>query len=75
MKAFVSGLVNIETTLHIGEFPINYSPIDYLFFGINSDVSGVGFNIVKALAALGDDAILVSIIGNDFDSTRILSSL
>ena len=75
MKAFVSGLVNIETTVHIGEFPINSSRVEYLFFGINSDVSGVGFNIVKALAALGDDAILVSIIGNDFDSTRILSSL
>ncbi len=38
MKVIVSGLVNIETTLKVRKFPIDYYPIDYPFFGIKSDV-------------------------------------
>ena len=52
---FVSGLVNIETNLKISNFPINYSPIEYLFNGISSTVSGVGYNVSKAFATLGDE--------------------
>lgn len=48
-KIFVSGLMNIETTVKIKSFPINYFPIDYPFFGVNSSVSGVGVNVGKAL--------------------------
>jgi len=61
----VCGLTNIETTLKIDKFPIFYSPVEYRFFGVNSSVSGVGFNIAKALNTLGDDPIFYSIIGND----------
>lgn len=32
MKVFVSGLVNIESTLKIEGFPLPYYPIDYPFF-------------------------------------------
>jgi len=38
----VSGHITIETTVKIDQFPIEYSPIDYKFFGVNSSVSGVG---------------------------------
>ena len=31
MKILVSGLLNVETTLAVREFPIPYYPIDYLF--------------------------------------------
>ena len=34
----VSGLVNVETTLNIGNFPVEYSPIEYKFFGLKSNV-------------------------------------
>ncbi len=62
---FVSGLVNIETNLKISNFPINYSPIEYLFNGISSTVSGVGYNVSKAFATLGDEVHMHTLIGND----------
>ena len=44
MKILVSGLVNTETTVKIKKFPIEYFPIDYPFFGVNTRVSGVAYN-------------------------------
>lgn len=61
----VAGLINIETTLRIDGFPLEYVPSRYPFFGIGSTVSGVGYNIASALATLGDDARLLSLIGQD----------
>lgn len=29
----VSGLINTETTVRVRQFPVNYYPIDYPFFG------------------------------------------
>lgn len=75
MKILVSGLINIETTLKIKEFPIKYYPIDYPFFGINSDVSGVAYNVAKATMALGNDVEIASFIGEDEEGKRILSRL
>ena len=28
-RIVVSGLVNVETTLNIGQFPVEYTPIEY----------------------------------------------
>lgn len=75
MKALVSGLLNVETTISVKGFPIHYYPIDYPFFGINSNVSGVGFNIAKALTTLGDDVSLFSFLGKDNEARRILEQL
>ncbi len=75
MKILVSGLVNIETTVAVRGFPIEYYPIDFSFFGINSNVSGVGYNIAKALKTLGDDINLFSFTGNDDEGKRVLSRL
>jgi len=61
----VSGLITIETTVRIDRFPVNYSPVDYQFNGINTTISGVGFNIAKALKTLGASPVFLSIIGND----------
>ena len=71
----VSGLLNIETTVAVRGFPINYYPIDYPFFKVNSNVAGVGCNITKALTALGDDVKLFSFTGNDYESGRIFTEL
>ena len=71
----VCGLTNIETTLKIEKFPIEYSPVEYLFYGVNSSVSGVGYNIAKALKTLGDDPIYFSIIGNDLYKEVVLREL
>jgi ribokinase len=64
-KILVSGLINIETTLKIDQFPLHYFPVTYPFHGIQSTVSGVGLNIAKALTILGSDVNFLSIIGND----------
>ena len=64
-KIFVSGLLNIETTLKVDSFPIQYSPIEYPFYGVNTTISGVGYNIAKALTTLGENISLFSIIGDD----------
>lgn len=61
----VAGLINIETTLQIEAFPIEYSPIRHLSFDIQSSPSGVGYNIAKALTTLGDTVHFLSLLGKD----------
>jgi len=61
----VSGLINLETTLRVATFPIAYQPVHYAFFGVRSTVSGVGYNVSKALAILGNTIRFVSLIGRD----------
>ena len=70
-KILISGLINIETNLKIDSFPINYSPVNYKFFGIKTNVSGVGYNIAKSLKKLGNEAIMISIVGKDNNSEII----
>lgn len=64
-KILVSGLVNVETTCRIGAFPIQYQPIDYVFFGVNMAVSGVGYNVAKAMKTLGNEVTITSLAGED----------
>ncbi len=71
----ISGLVNVETNLRVRQFPIEYYPIDYPFFGIGTDVSGVGYNIASALLALGDTVKLASMTGVDFQADYIRDAL
>ena len=75
MHILVSGLVNTETTTAVRGFPIHYYPIDYAFFGVNTAVSGVAFNLSKALVALGNTVRLTSMTGCDFAAGHIRDSL
>ena len=75
MKILVSGLLNTETTTAVRGFPIHYYPIDYPFFGVNTAVSGVAFNLAKALKTLGDEVRLTSMTGRDFAAAYIRDSL
>lgn len=75
MKALISGLLNVETTVKIREFPIEYAPIDFPFFGIKSGVSGVAFNIARALCTLDNEVKISSFIGKDFEGKRVLETL
>lgn len=75
MRILVSGLLNTETTAAVRGFPIVYYPIDYPFFGVSTAVSGVAFNIAKALRTLGDEVRLTSLTGSDFAADYIRSSL
>ena len=71
----ISGLVNTETTCQVRGFPINYYPIDYPFFGVNTAVSGVGYNLAKAMTTLGDNIKLLSMTGDDFAARYIREEL
>lgn len=66
MSILVSGLVNIETTLQIESFPLEYYPVRYPFWGITTTVSGVGANVSLALHALGRDVYFCTLLGTDF---------
>jgi len=74
-RILISGLVNTETTVRVRQFPINYYPIDYPFFGVNTAVSGVGYNIALALTTLGDQVRLCSMTGSDFPAEYIRHEL
>ena len=71
----ISGLVNTETTCQVRGFPINYYPIDYPFFGVNTAVSGVAYNLAKAMTTLGDNIRLLSMTGDDFAARYIREEL
>ena len=75
MNILVSGLLNTETTAAVRGFPIEYYPIDYAFFGVNTAVSGVAFNLAKALTTLGDTVRLTSMTGRDFAAAYIRDAL
>jgi len=71
----VCGLTNIETALKINNFPVEYSPVEYSFNGVNSSISGVGYNVAKALKTLGSNLYFCSIIGNDIYKDIIINDL
>lgn len=70
-KILVCGLVNVETTVKIENFPLSYQPIDYNFFGINSYPAGVGLNLSLAFSSLSDEVKLLSMVGNDSAGTVV----
>lgn len=70
-KIIISGLVNVETTVKIREFPIPYFPIDFSTDGVSTGVSGVGYNLARAFQKLGDSVSMVSFIGEDEEGDRI----
>lgn len=74
-RIIVAGLINVETTLRIDEFPLHYQPQNFPFFGIRATVSGVGYNVARALTTLGHDVALLSLIGEDLTANLVRSTL
>lgn len=70
-RVLISGLVNTETTVRVRQFPVNYYPIDYPFFGVQTAVSGVAYNVAKALHTLEDSVTLLTMTGQDFPAEYI----
>jgi len=71
----VSGNINIETMVRVDAFPIPYHAGTFVPFGIQSQVSGVGYNIAKALATIGHGITFTSIIGRDLPAAMIRTIL
>ena len=63
-RFLVAGLINIETTLRVEGFPLHYNPVNFPFYGVASSVSGVGYNLSKALTVLGHQVHFLSMIGS-----------
>jgi ribokinase len=74
-RILAAGLANIETTLRIESFPIEYRPQNFPFFGIGSSVSGVGCNVARALQTLGHEVALLSLIGDDLNGRVVRMEL
>jgi ribokinase len=74
-RILVSGLINLETTLRVEEFPLTYEPVRFPFFGVNSTISGVGYNIAKALTTLGESVAFLSLIGDDLAGQMVRAAL
>ena len=75
MKVLVSGLLNVETNVPVKAFPLEYTAIEYPFMQINTNVSGVGYNLLKAFLTLGDEPDIISYLGNDIQSEIVLNQL
>jgi ribokinase len=74
-RILVGGLINVETTLRIETFPVPYQPQNFPFFGVHSTVSGVGYNVAKALTVLGHDVALLSFVGQDLIGSVVRDAL
>lgn len=64
-RFFAAGLINVETTVAIDSFPLDYFPVRYPFYGLHTAVSGVGWNIARAMTVLGNSVDFASLIGRD----------
>ena len=71
----VAGLINIETTVKVEAFPIPYRPQHFPFFGVQSSVSGVAFNVSTALTTLDNRVTLLAMIANDTGSLQVRAAL
>ncbi|MEM9951608.1 MAG: carbohydrate kinase family protein [Chloroflexota bacterium] len=74
-KIIIAGLINVETTVKVEEFPIAYEPVRFAFHGVKSTVSGVGYNISKALTTLGHDVDFISLVGEDITGQSVRTAL
>ncbi len=71
----VCGSANLEMTVQVEAFPIQYNAMNFPFYGIGSGLGGVGFNIAKALTSLGSSINFLSIIGQDLAAKLILDTI
>ena len=70
-KILVGGHTNSETTVAVERFPIEYTPMRYPFFGIQTAVAGVGYNIAKALTTLGSAVNFLTLVGEDMIGQQV----
>jgi sugar/nucleoside kinase (ribokinase family) len=64
VRVLVAGSINIETTVPVEGFPIPYAPARFAA-GIVSAVSGVGWNVARALHSLGSEVVFLGLAGPD----------
>ena len=63
-RALVLGNVGLETSLRLSSFPLENAS-SYKPYGLELSVSGVGFNLARALQVLGMEVRFATIVGPD----------
>jgi ribokinase len=74
-QIYVSGMLNFEADLKVGNFPLHYYPIDYPFFDIDTSIGGSGYNISMALRNFNNDVTISGFVGKDRIGKLIIEDL
>lgn len=61
----IAGLYTLETNVAIPGFPLNYTPVNFAFHGIQQCHAGVGYNLAVALTRLDNTVRFATIVGED----------
>lgn len=61
----VAGITNLETAVQVEGFPLGYEKSRFVFHGVRDRMGGVGYNVGNALAHLGAEVELATILGRD----------
>lgn len=61
----IAGITNLETTVAIEGFPFEYAKSRFVFHGISDRIGGVGYNVARVLSAVGEPAMLATLLGRD----------
>ncbi|CAO5190140.1 acarbose 7IV-phosphotransferase [Frankia sp. AiPs1] len=61
----VAGVVNVQQIIPVDGFPVPYTPVRYVRDALRLEVAGVGANVARGLAALGDQVRLATLLGDD----------
>ncbi|MEX5635740.1 carbohydrate kinase family protein [Parafrankia sp. FMc2] len=61
----VVGVVNAQQTIPVDGFPVTQASVRYLPHGLRLGVSGVGYNVARALSGLGRPVRLATVVGRD----------
>lgn len=69
------GPVNVETSLEVASFPVNYQPTTNSLNKIRQSIAGVAFNHAAALNALENDVLLTAVIGQDPIGKHVMSQI
>jgi sugar/nucleoside kinase (ribokinase family) len=74
-KIVIAGNINVETNLRVERFPVAYNPAQFTMFGIQSNVSGVGYNVAKSLHTLGNEVRMTAFLGDDMNAGLVTAEL
>jgi len=61
----VAGVTNVEVSAPVDGFPVEYVPVRYPRWGMGVRVAGVGYSLGAALAALGGEVRLATLVAAD----------
>lgn len=71
MSIAVVGIANVERAVPVPDWPLAYEPVRYVPGLIQERVGGVGFNVARGLATLGNEVVLNAPLGSDLTAGAI----